>query len=590
MKKLRVQDGKGLFELAEAAVHQVRLAPLSVLTPYFIGTAPFLLAFLYFWADMMQGAYAWRYTGPAAFGVALAFVWMKCWHAVYCFRMRAMLAGGATGHWSFARAARLIATQTIIHAAGFVLLPLAMLTVIPFGHLYAFFQNAAVFGADEDNRVTDVVRRAWTEARRWPGQNWKILWLLSPLPLLLAAGIQLVLLPVFRTITPDWSMMYTYVYLGILTVLAIPLSPIGTLLTFNVYMLITFIPQMLQSLLGIETVMSLGGDSGNSALYAVCVGTAFLCMDPVMKAAYTLRCFHGESVTTGEDLRVALGSVTATRNVRAGLLLLFGTAALFCAPAFAQEPEIPEARPANVADQLDEAISQTLEQREYAWRFPKQIPDDAFEDNFLSLFLQSILVSVGEMFKAIGRAIEWFFNLFQGGGSTMDVGFGWETATRILWIIVLGGVLFALLLIIWRILKQRKIALVQSVATPVVAVPNVEEEDVTADALPEDGWLALARELMERGEYRLAMRALFLATLAVLAHRDLIRIAKYKSNREYLREIERHGHSVPEMPPAFAESVNTFERVWYGRHALDRFGLDVFNTRQERIRGIAKLH
>ena len=47
MKK-RVRDGMTLLEIAEAALHQVRLAPVDALAPYYIGTLPFAHVFLYF--------------------------------------------------------------------------------------------------------------------------------------------------------------------------------------------------------------------------------------------------------------------------------------------------------------------------------------------------------------------------------------------------------------------------------------------------------------------------------------------------------------------------------------------------------------
>lgn len=159
---------------------------------------------------------------------------------------------------------------------------------------------------------------------------------------------------------------------------------------------------------------------------------------------------------------------------------------------------------------------------------------------------------------------------------------------RTLWFLVFGALLAALAIIVYRIYKQRKVQPIAAVAAPVLVTPNLEDEDVSADALPEDGWLTLARDLMERGDLRLAMRALFLASLAVLSHRELIRITKAKSNREYLRELQRRSHAAPAVPPIFESSIRAFERVWYGDHEVDRFAFSEFNADQERIRTLAK--
>jgi hypothetical protein len=93
---------------------------------------------------------------------------------------------------------------------------------------------------------------------------------------------------------------------------------------------------------------------------------------------------------------------------------------------------------------------------------------------------------------------------------------------------VLAGLLLWLLVRIWKRRQPTPEAVIQTVTS----TPNVADENIGADQLPEDGWMKLARELLERGEFRLALRAFYLATLAHLAERNLITLAKFKSNRE----------------------------------------------------------
>ena len=64
------------------------------------------------------------------------------------------------------------------------------------------------------------------------------------------------------------------------------------------------------------------------------------------------------------------------------------------------------------------------------------------------------------------------------------------------------------------------------------AVPDIEDEGVTADQLHTSGWLEMAQDL-EEGDPRLALRALYLASLSFLGERNLIHIASFKSNYEY---------------------------------------------------------
>src|SRR5439155_1506172 len=72
-------------------------------------------------------------------------------------------------------------------------------------------------------------------------------------------------------------------------------------------------------------------------------------------------------------------------------------------------------------------------------------------------------------------------------------------------------------------------------------VPDLSDENLSASRLPEGDWLNLARELMGQGDLRLALRAFYLASLAHLAQRDLIRVAKFKSNRDYEQELRRRA-------------------------------------------------
>jgi hypothetical protein len=106
---------------------------------------------------------------------------------------------------------------------------------------------------------------------------------------------------------------------------------------------------------------------------------------------------------------------------------------------------------------------------------------------------------------------------------------------------------------------------------------------VTAAQLPEDDWLKLAREMMEKGEFRLAMRALYLAGLAHLAQRELVSIARFKSNRDYEREVRRRARGHPDLCTAFTENVTDFDRVWYGLHDA-RDAIQRFQGNLDRIR------
>ena len=95
--------------------------------------------------------------------------------------------------------------------------------------------------------------------------------------------------------------------------------------------------------------------------------------------------------------------------------------------------------------------------------------------------------------------------------------------------------------------------------------------------------MVMAKELMDRGEFRLALRALYLSILAHLAEDEMITIAQFKSNRDYERELARRCHEREGLLAFFSENVKIFDRSWYGMHEVTRDDLKVFSGNQERI-------
>ncbi|MGD8761923.1 MAG: hypothetical protein PVG87_06415, partial [Desulfobacteraceae bacterium] len=112
--------------------------------------------------------------------------------------------------------------------------------------------------------------------------------------------------------------------------------------------------------------------------------------------------------------------------------------------------------------------------------------------------------------------------------------------------------------------------------------------DIKADDLPVHRWLTLAGEMIEAGDLRLAMRALYLATLAHLAENEMISIEIYKSNREYEQELRRRAHEKKEMLTVFSKSLTIFEQVWYGMYQITRSEFDKFAANQKRILAVAQ--
>jgi hypothetical protein len=119
-----------------------------------------------------------------------------------------------------------------------------------------------------------------------------------------------------------------------------------------------------------------------------------------------------------------------------------------------------------------------------------------------------------------------------------------------------------------------------------VAAPAVELSDPGLEAGQQalDQWLQLARDCMARQEFRLALRALYLAGLAYLAERSLISIQRGKSNQDYARELRRKARATPELVAVFVQNMSVFERTWYGQHNVDRGILEQFESNLRKMR------
>ena len=533
------RSGHPAATLIEEAIALLRTAPASLVT-YFTGAIPFWLGLLYFLSDMSRSADAQARLAPASLGVALLFVWMKCWQAVFTSRLRAILLDEPESAWTTARITRMALSQAGLQAWGLPVRFIALLVTIPFAWVSSFFQNVTVLGdgrAGESPDAPTLFRRSLAQAQLWPGQSHGVIFQLSML---------------------------------------------GLFIWLNVVVLLIFAPSLLKTFLGIETAFSRSLDALlNTTFFTATFALTMLCLDPLWRAVYVLRCFRGESLRTGRDLAVQL------RRVRHPALLLalaaWSAFAGMSAPLRAAAPA-PIAVPAD-ASELNRRIDEVLERREYTWRSPRgkveqtervvrRMDRERRQDD-------SRLVQVGG--KKLERIFEWIAEKWFGQRSGQDgTSQSWGSGTRLsLWV----ALALSLAIIAWaliRALREKRAPVVAAEAIP--AIPDLTADDVAADELPEDGWLQLARDHAARGDFALAMRAMWLACLAHLGHRDLLRIARHKSNRDYDLELRRRARTRDELLAAFRENLRAFEASWYGRHPVTAEIFARFSGNLERIR------
>src|SRR5437867_9689975 len=128
MKRARSrQPGKGGLDLIDEAAHLLRAASSATLATYYLGAIPFVLGFLYFWADMSRSPFADQHLAEAALGTAALFIWMKFCHAWFARRIRAQLAAEPMPEWNIRQSLRVLLTQAVIQPSGLFIIPLALI-------------------------------------------------------------------------------------------------------------------------------------------------------------------------------------------------------------------------------------------------------------------------------------------------------------------------------------------------------------------------------------------------------------------------------------------------------------------------------
>ena len=91
------------------------------------------------------------------------------------------------------------------------------------------------------------------------------------------------------------------------------------------------------------------------------------------------------------------------------------------------------------------------------------------------------------------------------------------------------------------------------------------EEGANDEMLTSKGALKRAESLSMQGDYRNAVRYLYLSSLLVLDEQGLMRYDRSRTNREYLRSVS----SKPELAKQLQDVIDVFDRVWYGFEKVD---------------------
>jgi hypothetical protein len=241
---------------------------------------------------------------------------------------------------------------------------------------------------------------------------------------------------------------------------------------------------------------------------------------------------------------------------------------------------------------LNRQIERVLENPEFNWRQSYSPAQGAKQKSLIDQLISWIRETSFSFGNALNRLWKSLLKVFDfknffaeppTSESQLPSGV-FKALTYLLWAAFAGIlILFAIRLRKLRATVRRK---------PVVPppMPDLADEQISADQLPDDEWSALARQKIAAGEFRQAVRALFLAILALLASHRFIAVERWKSNSDYEMELRRKTIHRSDLLALFAQSRLGFERCWYGADSITSEELETYHGIYERIKHAATHH
>lgn len=472
---------------------------------YLAGQVPLLLCLLYFAEDMASGYRADRCLIDS-FLVTTCFFWAAFWRSRFSGMLLASVvddqsARKPSGAW------QCLSMQIVLQSAKLLVLPLAVLSILPLPWVSAFFRGSTVDSDRNGSSLGVVIRRSAARA----------------------------------------SASNTTYWIGILI-----LTLLGLILFINIVIAGALLPQLAKSFTGYETSWTRNFNGIlNFNLLAIGAAATWFLLDPLSQAFSVLNCFHFEARSNGQDLSRDL------RRLAGGALLFL----VLIAPAR------PETSQTISVEDLNRGVETALTQPDFQWRTP-------LSAQRRSPFADRIYRDIRRLAQPVRAALTglggWLRKLFRqnpsptGEGPTRS-----HPPGKLYLLLYAAGALVVLVVLITFVRgRSRRAKPVGSTSSAELGAFDPSREDVLATELPDDEWLRLARQYTEGGEYRSAVRALYLSTLAHLGSHRLISVARSKTNGAYERELQMRAPA-PELFSTFAAVNLSFEKAWYGSYPVD---------------------
>ncbi|MBV8895325.1 MAG: DUF4129 domain-containing protein [Acidobacteriaceae bacterium] len=507
---------------------------------YLCGIVPFFSLLLFALTDVVQNPFAFDHLVTFGFVLAVLFYWMHICQSVFCALLYAVLTESSLdirNSWIAA-----FRSQTPVAGAKLFAWPAALVLLVPFSFVTSFFQHSLLApDAGRSGQWRKTLMTARADAY-------------------------------YRPMVALWFVAIVFL--------------LRTILWVNLLTLLFVLPQLWKVFTGLEGNITRAPQVlFNPTSIAALSILAYIGLDPIVKAAFVLRRFARVSEKSGDDLRLRLAWVR--KNMAAAILL----ALVFIAPdrAKAQQPPAQPRQATVTPDQMQHAIHSVFRDPANVWNLPAVQHKNQKKDAFTA-FMDSVANTIDRIWDAIltsiSNAMEWLRHVFSNADQSAkekSKPVSTRDATVVLACfaaLLLGGMVFAAL----QRRRQPKIQLTAAVNTIANKI-DLSNDDADPLDQPVKEWRSLAQQYRASGEFRLALRALYLETLATLAEHKLVSPARGKTNADYARELQRRGKRFgAEFVSVFLANTEIFERSWYGDHPANDQLVDTFDRNVTALR------
>jgi hypothetical protein len=154
------------------------------------------------------------------------------------------------------------------------------------------------------------------------------------------------------------------------------------------------------------------------------------------------------------------------------------------------------------------------------------------------------------------RFWDWFWRKY---AELMNTAAGRATMTAIYWILGLSAIAF----FIFKVTRMNRINLFTASSNNTIPY-STEEENIYAISFEE-----AIQNALQNGNYRLAVRLLYLQNLKTLTDKSVIAWQPNKTNHDYFREINE-----PNLQQLFKHITDVFEYAWYGHLSVSNEDFD----------------